>query len=43
MRVDTLTPGSLVDLVLDEEVGHRHNGGKESKLCYELTITFESG
>jgi hypothetical protein len=30
--VSILTPGSLVDLVLDEEIHHRDDGCKESKL-----------
>lgn len=33
--VGTLTPGSLVDLVLDEEIHHRGDGGKESELGHE--------
>ena len=38
-RPDTLTPGSHVDLVLDEEIYHGNNGGKESELGHEkLTV-----
>lgn len=33
--VGTLTPGYLVNLVLDEEIDHRDNRGKESKLSRE--------
>ena len=34
-RSGTLTPRSLVDLVLDEEIYHGNDGGKESELGHE--------
>jgi len=38
----TLTPGSLVDLMLDEEIHHRDDGGEESELDHEqLTVNCE--
>jgi len=42
MAVGTPTSRSPVNLVLDEEVDHGNNGGKESKLDYEgLTMNLE--
>ena len=40
--LDKPTPGYLVNLVLDEEVYHGNDGGKEPKRIYEgLTINLE--
>lgn len=44
LRLSTLTPRSLVDLVLDEEIYHGNNGGKKSVLCHKgLVVDCERG